>query len=103
MCRTDSPSAQIKIHSILFYKVESERLSVSESGRLRVTCGLTPQTGLQQYSFLVFLVVCSGAGAYIFFVIPETKGKTFLEIHQEFQTGNEKEKSRGETIFATPL
>ena len=67
---------------------------------LRVTCGF-PQTGLQQYSFLVFLVVCIGAGAYILFVVPETKGKTFLEIHQEFQMGEEKEKSGGETIAST--
>ena len=63
-----------------------------------------PQNGLKQYSFLVFLVVCIGAGAYIFFVVPETKGKTFLEIHQEFQTGEkDKRKSGGETIASTPL
>ncbi|XP_059921688.1 solute carrier family 2, facilitated glucose transporter member 11b [Gadus macrocephalus] len=68
--------------------------------------------GLQQYSFLVFLVVCIGAGAYILFVVPETKGKTFLEIHQEFQMGEEKEKpsprllyehTGGETIASTAL
>ncbi|KAG7263410.1 hypothetical protein CRUP_007416, partial [Coryphaenoides rupestris] len=38
------------------------------------------------YSFLVFLVVCCGVGTYIFLIVPETKGKTFLEIHEEFQS-----------------
>ncbi|KAM3867530.1 solute carrier family 2, facilitated glucose transporter member 11b [Diretmus argenteus] len=43
-------------------------------------------TGLQQYCFLVFLVVCSLMGIYIFLVVPETKNKSFLEIHNEFQS-----------------
>ncbi|KAK0142070.1 Solute carrier family 2, facilitated glucose transporter member 11 [Merluccius polli] len=47
-------------------------------------------TGLQQYSFLVFLIVCCGVGTYIFFVVPETKGKTFMEIHQDFQSKYQK-------------
>ncbi|CAL8347974.1 unnamed protein product [Lota lota] len=61
-------------------------------------------TGLQHYSFLVFLVVCSGVGTYIFFAVPETKGKTFLEIHKEFQPGEEKEKvsDDGVTLMSTP-
>ena len=46
---------------------------------------LSPQTGLQQYCFLVFLVICLIVGIYIFFVVPETKNKTFLQIHNEFQ------------------
>ncbi|XP_076007051.1 solute carrier family 2, facilitated glucose transporter member 11-like [Genypterus blacodes] len=41
---------------------------------------------LQQYCFLVFLVVCFSVTLYIFFVVPETKNKTFLEIHNEFQS-----------------
>ncbi|XP_076007050.1 solute carrier family 2, facilitated glucose transporter member 11-like [Genypterus blacodes] len=41
---------------------------------------------LQQYCFLVFLVVCCLVIIYIFFVVPETKNKTFLEIHNEFQS-----------------
>uniref|UniRef100_A0A8C4H887 Major facilitator superfamily (MFS) profile domain-containing protein n=1 Tax=Dicentrarchus labrax TaxID=13489 RepID=A0A8C4H887_DICLA len=42
--------------------------------------------GLQQYCFLVFLVICSLMAVYIYLVIPETKNKTFLEIQNEFQT-----------------
>ncbi|MED6261933.1 hypothetical protein ATANTOWER_012138, partial [Ataeniobius toweri] len=44
--------------------------------------------GLQQYCFLVFLVVCSLVATYIFFLIPETKNKTFVEIQNEFQSSN---------------
>uniref|UniRef100_H3BVW7 Solute carrier family 2 member 11b n=1 Tax=Tetraodon nigroviridis TaxID=99883 RepID=H3BVW7_TETNG len=40
--------------------------------------------GLQQYCFLVFLVICSLMATYIFFIIPETKNKTFMEIQNEF-------------------
>ncbi|MBN3289646.1 GTR11 protein, partial [Polypterus senegalus] len=48
--------------------------------------------GLQQYCFLVFLGVCCLVATYIYFVVPETKNKTFLEIKQEFQSryGNQK-------------
>nr|XP_055054382.1 solute carrier family 2, facilitated glucose transporter member 11b [Misgurnus anguillicaudatus] len=46
--------------------------------------------GLQQYCFLVFLVVCCLVATYIFFVVPETKNKTFLEIHGEFQSRERK-------------
>uniref|UniRef100_A0A8C2XLY6 Solute carrier family 2 member 11b n=1 Tax=Cyclopterus lumpus TaxID=8103 RepID=A0A8C2XLY6_CYCLU len=42
--------------------------------------------GLQQYCFLVFLAVCSFMAMYIFFVIPETKNKTFIEIQNEFKS-----------------
>uniref|UniRef100_A0AAQ4QMY1 Solute carrier family 2, facilitated glucose transporter member 5 n=1 Tax=Gasterosteus aculeatus aculeatus TaxID=481459 RepID=A0AAQ4QMY1_GASAC len=42
--------------------------------------------GLQQYCFLVFLAVCSLTATYIFFVIPETKNKTFVEIQNDFKS-----------------
>lgn len=42
------------------------------------------QNGLKQYCFLVFLVICCLVATYIFFVVPETKNKTFLEIQSEF-------------------
>lgn len=44
--------------------------------------------GLQQYCFLVFLVVCCLVATFIFFVVPETKNKTFLEIQSEFRSGD---------------
>ncbi|KAG1957923.1 solute carrier family 2, facilitated glucose transporter member 11b isoform X1 [Pimephales promelas] len=42
--------------------------------------------GLKQYCFLVFLVICCLVATYIFFVVPETKNKTFLEIQSEFRS-----------------
>ncbi|XP_028313561.1 solute carrier family 2, facilitated glucose transporter member 11b [Gouania willdenowi] len=60
--------------------------------------------GLQQYCFLVFLVVCFLVSIYIFFVIPETKNKTFLEIQNEFKSGRKKKLSYyGEEIGANLL
>ncbi|XP_007443236.1 solute carrier family 2, facilitated glucose transporter member 11-like [Python bivittatus] len=44
--------------------------------------------GLQQYCFVVFLLECSTVAAFIFFIIPETKNKTFLEIKREFHKLN---------------
>ncbi|XP_033828387.1 solute carrier family 2, facilitated glucose transporter member 11b isoform X1 [Periophthalmus magnuspinnatus] len=46
--------------------------------------------GLQQYCFLVFLVVCILVVTYIFLILPETKNKTFLEIQNEFQSSKNK-------------
>ncbi|KAG6933033.1 solute carrier family 2, facilitated glucose transporter member 11-like, partial [Chelydra serpentina] len=41
--------------------------------------------GLKQYCFVVFLLESLLVASFIFFVIPETKNKSFLEIKQEFQ------------------
>ncbi|XP_051922856.1 solute carrier family 2, facilitated glucose transporter member 11b isoform X1 [Hippocampus zosterae] len=46
--------------------------------------------GLQQYCFLVFMAICILVAVYIFFIIPETKNKTFLEIENEFKNGGKK-------------
>uniref|UniRef100_H3BDJ3 Solute carrier family 2 member 11b n=1 Tax=Latimeria chalumnae TaxID=7897 RepID=H3BDJ3_LATCH len=46
--------------------------------------------GLKQYCFLVFLVACSLVATFIFFVIPETKNKSFIEIKTEFIKKNMK-------------
>ncbi|XP_049906976.1 solute carrier family 2, facilitated glucose transporter member 11b isoform X1 [Epinephelus moara] len=63
--------------------------------------------GLQQYCFLVFLAVCSLMAIYIFFVVPETKNKTFVEIHNEFHSSNNR-KARsadgaGTTLLSTSI
>ena len=52
------------------------------------------QSGLKQYCFLVFLVICVMVATYIFLVVPETKNKTFLEIHAEFQSMGKKRRNK---------
>ncbi|XP_029358172.1 solute carrier family 2, facilitated glucose transporter member 9 [Echeneis naucrates] len=42
------------------------------------------QEMLQTFAFLVFMVVCTFGSIYLFFVLPETKGRTFLDISQSF-------------------
>ncbi|KAL3996023.1 receptor-type tyrosine-protein phosphatase T [Sarotherodon galilaeus] len=41
------------------------------------------------FCYLIFCAVCLGVAVYTFFIIPETKNKTFLEISQMFATKNE--------------
>uniref|UniRef100_A0A8D0E8J2 Solute carrier family 2, facilitated glucose transporter member 5 n=1 Tax=Salvator merianae TaxID=96440 RepID=A0A8D0E8J2_SALMN len=53
--------------------------------------------GLKQYCFVVFLLESFLVVIFIFFVIPETKNKTFLEIKREFHRlnfGRNKEQHR---------
>ncbi|NWH40044.1 GTR5 protein, partial [Chloropsis hardwickii] len=40
------------------------------------------EAGLGPYSFLIFCAICVGTLLYIFFVVPETKNKTFMEINR---------------------
>lgn len=40
------------------------------------------------FSYLVFFGICVVVAAYVYFVIPETKNKTFVEISQMFTTRN---------------
>ncbi|XP_077620098.1 solute carrier family 2, facilitated glucose transporter member 5-like [Crocuta crocuta] len=46
------------------------------------------QTGLGAYSFILFGVICLLTTIYTFLVVPETKGKTFMEINQIFTKMN---------------
>uniref|UniRef100_A0A672MN36 Solute carrier family 2 member 11b n=2 Tax=Sinocyclocheilus grahami TaxID=75366 RepID=A0A672MN36_SINGR len=61
--------------------------------------------GLKQYCFLVFLVVCCLVATYIFFVVPETKNKTFLEIQSEFHSRKELIAANGTEgpLLSTPM
>nr|XP_046243270.1 solute carrier family 2, facilitated glucose transporter member 11b isoform X2 [Scatophagus argus] len=63
--------------------------------------------GLQHYCFLVFLAICFSVAAYIFFVIPETKNKTFLEIQNDFRSSNNKKAcsvdGSGTTLLSTSI
>ncbi|XP_074780872.1 solute carrier family 2, facilitated glucose transporter member 5-like isoform X2 [Athene noctua] len=40
------------------------------------------EAGLGPYSFLVFCAICVVTAVYIFFIVPETKNKTFIEINR---------------------
>ncbi|KAI5629132.1 solute carrier family 2 (facilitated glucose transporter), member 15b, partial [Silurus asotus] len=40
------------------------------------------------FSYLVFFSICAGVAVYVYFVIPETKNKTFVEISQMFASRN---------------
>ncbi|GLD69941.1 solute carrier family 2, facilitated glucose transporter member 9 isoform X1 [Lates japonicus] len=42
------------------------------------------QETLQSFAFLVFVVVCTLGSIYLYFVLPETKNKTFMDISQSF-------------------
>lgn len=44
------------------------------------------QESAGSYCYLVFSVVCLTVAIYVYFVIPETKNKTFVEISQMFAT-----------------
>lgn len=59
------------------------------------------QIGLQQYCFLVFLVISSLTATYIFFIIPETKNKTFLEIQNEFRSSRKNNSCHTDGVSTT--
>ncbi|XP_065552900.1 solute carrier family 2, facilitated glucose transporter member 5-like [Lathamus discolor] len=40
------------------------------------------EAGLGPYSFLIFCGICLATIVYIFFIVPETKNKTFMEINR---------------------
>ncbi|NXF56685.1 GTR5 protein, partial [Ciccaba nigrolineata] len=40
------------------------------------------EAGLGPYSFLIFCAICVATLVYIFFIVPETKNKTFMEINR---------------------
>lgn len=46
------------------------------------------QVGLGPYSFIIFAIICLLTTIYIFMVVPETKGRTFVEINQIFAKKN---------------
>ncbi|TKS70932.1 Solute carrier family 2, facilitated glucose transporter member 9 [Collichthys lucidus] len=39
---------------------------------------------LQSFAFLVFVVVCALGSLYLYFILPETKNKTFMDISRSF-------------------
>lgn len=55
------------------------------------------QEGLSHFLFVPFLCVCVCAAIYTGFFLPETKGKTFLEISEELHRLNFPGQSQGPT------
>uniref|UniRef100_A0A8C3VCS4 Solute carrier family 2, facilitated glucose transporter member 5 n=1 Tax=Catharus ustulatus TaxID=91951 RepID=A0A8C3VCS4_CATUS len=49
---------------------------------------------LAHFCYIPFLVVCVCTALYVWFILPETKGKSFLEISEEFRKRNFKTKTR---------
>ncbi|XP_076839322.1 solute carrier family 2 member 15b [Brachyhypopomus gauderio] len=47
------------------------------------------------FCYLVFFGVCVGVAAYVYFIVPETKNKTFVEISQMFTSTAELEAEAG--------
>ncbi|XP_060057406.1 solute carrier family 2, facilitated glucose transporter member 5 isoform X2 [Erinaceus europaeus] len=46
------------------------------------------QAALEAYSFIIFGAICLLTTIYTFMIVPETKGKTFMEINQIFMKKN---------------
>lgn len=77
-------------------------------GPLRLFSPLA-QAAIGAYSFLIFTAICLLTTIYIYVVIPETKGKTFVEINRIFAKRNgveipeeEKEAEAGPPAAAAP-
>ncbi|XP_003822170.4 solute carrier family 2, facilitated glucose transporter member 7 [Pan paniscus] len=63
------------------------------------------QEAIGAYSFIIFAGICLLTAIYIYVVIPETKGKTFVEINRIFAKRNRvklPEEKKEETIDAGP-
>ncbi|XP_068170839.1 solute carrier family 2, facilitated glucose transporter member 11-like [Antennarius striatus] len=59
---------------------------------LGMTFGYTVD-GLGQYCFLFFMAYCSLSGAFVLYFVPETNGKAIIEITEEYNKLNYKNKS----------
>lgn len=100
MCLLDFPCMDLQVKKGIYF-VRHIYTSIFTYALIHV-CYIT-QLGLQQYCFLVFLAICSLMATYIFFVIPETKNKTFLEIQNEFQSSKKRNNSHADGISTTLL
>lgn len=47
-----------------------------------------PQRSLETYCFLVFAAICLAGAIYFYFVLPETKNRTYAEISMAFAKRN---------------
>ncbi|NXQ24974.1 GTR5 protein, partial [Alaudala cheleensis] len=56
------------------------------------------EAGLGPYSFLIFCAICVATMLYIFFIVPETKNKTFMEINRIMAKRNKVELHEGKEL-----
>ncbi|NXI06321.1 GTR5 protein, partial [Pachycephala philippinensis] len=56
------------------------------------------EAGLGPYSFLIFCAICLATMVYIFFIVPETKNKTFMEINRIMAKRNKVEIRESEEL-----
>ncbi|KAG8455876.1 hypothetical protein GDO86_001897 [Hymenochirus boettgeri] len=56
------------------------------------------QASIGQFCFLIFLVVIAACAVYVYIFLPETKGKSWLEITKEFNKYNCRRKGKGEVL-----
>lgn len=73
-------TTKLKISSALHYNTHRD-LHVM----LKSWMSFLSQDALSSYLFLLFACVCMLGSLYTFFLLPETKGKTLLEISEEFK------------------
>ncbi|NXB73284.1 GTR5 protein, partial [Donacobius atricapilla] len=59
------------------------------------------EAGLGPYSFLLFCAICVATVLYIFFVVPETKNKTFMEINRIMAKRNKVEVQESQELKAS--
>lgn len=61
--------------------------------------------GLGQYCFLIFVAYCIFSAAFMLYFVPETKGKTMVEITEDFNKLNFKNRGteieKGDFVLAT--
>lgn len=85
---------------------ESERERERELYLTLFLC-VSIQGGLGQFCFLIFVAYSIFSAAFMLYFVPETKGKTMVEIMEDFNKLNYKNKStdmeRSEIDHATKL
>lgn len=61
------------------------------------------QFSLGPYSFIIFACICLVTAIYVCLILPETKGKTFVEINEIFSKKNKPEVQPGKELTDLPL
>lgn len=76
------------VQGLLYSQVCLHVLSTCASCADPFLLSSSPQESLGYYCYLPFFTVCVGTTLYVWFFLPETKGKSFLEISEKFVKRN---------------